>query len=183
MAAERSGGCRPFAVVQAPCLRTQERIQPRTCWDLAEFSRRSSQGCRIRDRSWLGRWQFLRSAVPRPASGLRPSASKRTQGRRGGARRSGPPSQVSGLTFSLPCFGGYGFYLLKSKPVFLWNLVDLKRERWEGPALAPGKHLIEFESGTPDSAPARWRSAAAAESDRAAPVCWRWTERRSPRSR
>ena len=145
MAAERSGGCRPFAVVQAPCLRTQERIQPRTCWDLAEFSRRSSQGCRIRDRNWLGRWQFLRSAVPRPASGLRPSASKRTQGRRGGARRSGPPSQVSGLTFSLPCFGGYGFYLLKSKPVFLWNLVDLKRERWEGPALAPGKHLIGFE--------------------------------------
>ena len=30
-------------------------------------------------------------------------------------------------------FGGYGFYLLKGKPVFLWNLVDLKRVRWEGP--------------------------------------------------
>jgi hypothetical protein len=29
-------------------------------------------------------------------------------------------------------FGGYGFYLLKGKPVFLWNLVDLKRPRWEG---------------------------------------------------
>jgi arylsulfatase A-like enzyme len=42
-------------------------------------------------------------------------------------------------------FGGYGFYLLKSKPVFLWNLVDLERVRWEGPALAPGKHVIEFE--------------------------------------
>ena len=26
-------------------------------------------------------------------------------------------------------FGGYGFYLLKGKPVFLWNLVDLKRIR------------------------------------------------------
>ena len=24
-------------------------------------------------------------------------------------------------------FGGYGFYVLKGKPVFLWNLVDLKR--------------------------------------------------------
>ena len=35
-------------------------------------------------------------------------------------------------------FGGYGFYLLKGKPVFLWNLVDLKRIKWEGPdALAP----------------------------------------------
>jgi arylsulfatase len=43
-------------------------------------------------------------------------------------------------------FGGYGFYLLKGKPVFLWNLVDLKRIRWEGPeAIAPGKHTIEFD--------------------------------------
>jgi len=43
-------------------------------------------------------------------------------------------------------FGGYGFYLLKGKPVFLWNLVDLKRLRWEGPeALAPGKHTLEFD--------------------------------------
>ncbi len=43
-------------------------------------------------------------------------------------------------------FGGYGFYLLKGKPVFLWNLVDLKRLRWEAPdALAPGKHTVEFD--------------------------------------
>jgi arylsulfatase A-like enzyme len=43
-------------------------------------------------------------------------------------------------------FAGYGFYLLKGKPVFLWNLIDLKRVRWEGPeALAPGKHIIEFD--------------------------------------
>jgi arylsulfatase A-like enzyme len=43
-------------------------------------------------------------------------------------------------------FGGYGFYLLKNKPVFLWNLVDLKRIRWEGPeALSPGRHTLEFD--------------------------------------
>jgi hypothetical protein len=43
-------------------------------------------------------------------------------------------------------FGGYGFYLLKGKPVFLWNLLDLKRVRWEGPeALSPGKHTLEFD--------------------------------------
>jgi arylsulfatase len=42
-------------------------------------------------------------------------------------------------------FGGYGFYVLKNKPVFLWNLVDIKRQRWEGPELAPGKHVIEFD--------------------------------------
>ena len=29
-------------------------------------------------------------------------------------------------------FGGFGLYLLKGKPVFLWNLLDLKRVRWEG---------------------------------------------------
>jgi hypothetical protein len=43
-------------------------------------------------------------------------------------------------------FAGYGFYLLKGKPVFLWNLVDLKRIRWEGAdALAPGHHVLEFD--------------------------------------
>ena len=43
-------------------------------------------------------------------------------------------------------FGGYGFYLLKGKPVFVWNLLDLKRIRWEGPdALKPGKHTLEFD--------------------------------------
>jgi len=43
-------------------------------------------------------------------------------------------------------FAGYGFYLLKGKPVFLWNLVDLKRVKWEGPdALTAGKHTVEFD--------------------------------------
>jgi arylsulfatase A-like enzyme len=43
-------------------------------------------------------------------------------------------------------FGGYGFYVLKGKPVFLWNLVDLQRIRWEGQeALTPGKHTLEFD--------------------------------------
>jgi len=43
-------------------------------------------------------------------------------------------------------FAGYGFYLLKGKPVFLWNLIDIKRVKWEGPkALEPGDHIIEFD--------------------------------------
>jgi arylsulfatase A-like enzyme len=43
-------------------------------------------------------------------------------------------------------FAGYGFYLLKGKPVFLWNLIDLKRIKWEGPeALSPGRHTLEFD--------------------------------------
>jgi arylsulfatase len=43
-------------------------------------------------------------------------------------------------------FGGYGLYLLKGKPVFTWNLLDLKRIKWEGQdVLAPGNHTIVFD--------------------------------------
>jgi arylsulfatase len=43
-------------------------------------------------------------------------------------------------------FYGYALYLLKGKPVFTYNLLDLKRTRWEGAdALAAGRHTIEYE--------------------------------------
>jgi hypothetical protein len=43
-------------------------------------------------------------------------------------------------------FAGWGFYLLKGKPVFCWNMLDLEWVKWEGPqALAPGRHTIEFD--------------------------------------
>jgi len=43
-------------------------------------------------------------------------------------------------------FAGYGFYLLEGKPVFLWNLIDLQRIKWEGTeALSPGQHSIVFD--------------------------------------
>lgn len=43
-------------------------------------------------------------------------------------------------------FGGYGFYLLKGKPVWTWNMVGLKRLKWQGPdVLAPGKHTLVFD--------------------------------------
>ncbi len=43
-------------------------------------------------------------------------------------------------------FGGYGLYLLKGKPVFTWNLLDLKRVKWEGPdVLGAGHHTLEFD--------------------------------------
>jgi arylsulfatase len=43
-------------------------------------------------------------------------------------------------------FGGYGLYLLKGKPVFTWNLLDLKRIKWQSDeALAPGKHTLVFD--------------------------------------
>jgi arylsulfatase len=43
-------------------------------------------------------------------------------------------------------FGGYGFYLLQSKPVFTWNLLQLATLKWQAKeALAPGKHTVEFD--------------------------------------
>ncbi len=49
-----------------------------------------------------------------------------------------------------------GFYLLKGKPVFLWNMVDLERIKWEGSeALAPGKHTSSSISSMTASASAR----------------------------
>jgi arylsulfatase len=43
-------------------------------------------------------------------------------------------------------FGGYGLYLLKGKPVFLYNLLALERFRWQGQdTLSPGKHTIAFD--------------------------------------
>jgi hypothetical protein len=43
-------------------------------------------------------------------------------------------------------FGGFGLYLLKGKPVFLYNLLGLERFRWEGQEpLAAGKHNLVFD--------------------------------------
>ena len=43
-------------------------------------------------------------------------------------------------------FAGYGFYLLQGKPVFTWNLVDLKRVKWQGAeVLTPGKHTLVYD--------------------------------------
>jgi arylsulfatase A-like enzyme len=49
-------------------------------------------------------------------------------------------------------FGGYGLFLSKGvagvrrgKPVFLYNLLDLKRTVWDGPELHAGPHTIVFE--------------------------------------
>jgi hypothetical protein len=58
-----------------------------------------------------------------------------------------PPGGAEGMLITQGGrFGGYGFYLVKGKPVFTCNLVDLKRLRWEGPdALSAGKHTLEFD--------------------------------------
>ena len=54
-------------------------------------------------------------------------------------------------------FGGYAMYLDKGKPVFVYNLLDMERIRWEGGvggfigedffgrALKPGKHTLVFD--------------------------------------
>jgi arylsulfatase A-like enzyme len=49
-------------------------------------------------------------------------------------------------------FGGYGLFLSggrlgfnRGRPVFLYNLLDLKRTVWDGPELGAGKHTIVFD--------------------------------------
>ena len=43
-------------------------------------------------------------------------------------------------------WGGWGFYLLKGKPVFHYNMLILAQYRWEGQdALTPGKHTLQFD--------------------------------------
>jgi hypothetical protein len=43
-------------------------------------------------------------------------------------------------------FAGYGFYLVKGRPVFTWNLLGLERIKWQGKeALSAGRHTLEFD--------------------------------------
>lgn len=67
-----------------------------------------------------------------------------------------PPGGADGMIATMGGrFGGYGLYLLNGKPVFVYNMLNLKRYRWEsgigaedwlgGAPLAPGKHTIVFD--------------------------------------
>ena len=58
-----------------------------------------------------------------------------------------PPDGAEGMLLTEGGrFGGYGFYLLKGKPTFVWNLLDLERVRWDGQEeLSPGKHTLVFD--------------------------------------
>jgi arylsulfatase A-like enzyme len=69
-----------------------------------------------------------------------------------------PEGKAEGMIVTLGGrFGGYGLFLQHGKPVFVYNLLDLARFRWEGGvgailgedlfgrALKPGKHTIVFD--------------------------------------
>jgi arylsulfatase len=58
-----------------------------------------------------------------------------------------PAEGVEGMLNTLGGrFGGYGLYLLKGKPVFVYNLLGFERVRWEGAeALPVGKHTVLFD--------------------------------------
>jgi arylsulfatase len=58
-----------------------------------------------------------------------------------------PPGGAEGMLNTLGGRGGgHGLYVLKGKPVFVYNFFDVERFRWEGPAaLTPGKHSIVFD--------------------------------------
>ena len=85
-----------------------------------------------------GRWSVCRRAIRRSSLNSSYTISADIEVPAGGAEGM--------IVTSGGRFAGYGFYLLKGKPVFLWNLVDLERLKWEGAeALAPGRHTVEFD--------------------------------------
>jgi arylsulfatase A-like enzyme len=85
------------------------------------------------------------SNVPFPATGSAPSLLNRSYTIT--AEVEIPQGDAEGmLVTDGGRFAGYGFYLLKGRPVFTWNMVDLERIKWQGKeALAPGKHTLEFD--------------------------------------
>lgn len=67
-------------------------------------------------------------------------------------------------------FGGFGLYILKQKPVFLYNFVDIERFRWEGPDTLPPVSIPS--SSTSHRTATTWAAAVRASS--------RWMARKSP---
>ncbi len=60
-------------------------------------------------------------------------------------RRLGHGVSILGLLGVVVVFGTGLIGLGRGKAVFLYNLLDLKRTIWEGPALGAGKHTIVFD--------------------------------------
>jgi arylsulfatase len=67
------------------------------------------------------------------------------QGWQGNNRRIGYGLLLLSALFPLAVVLTSVLNLGASKPVFLYNLLDLKRTTWEGPALSAGRHTIHFE--------------------------------------
>lgn len=85
--------------------------------------------------------------------------------------------------------GGIGHQfrnVLKGKPAFTWNLLDLERVKWAGKeALAPGKHKLEFEfaydgpglgKGGTDVLKVDGKEVACKKMARTVPVIMQWDE-------
>jgi len=100
-----------------------------------------------------GRWSVPSLVAPRPENSADRTEFVYTKPMVG-LTQGNPPFQLdASYTFTtdirVPLGGriaSFGIYLLKGKPVFCWNLVDLKRIRWECPdELTLGRHTLEFD--------------------------------------
>jgi arylsulfatase len=63
----------------------------------------------------------------------------------GGKRRIGQIMLVLGSAWAVAVVAAWAFNLGMGKPVFLYNLLNLKRTVWAGPALGAGKHTMVFD--------------------------------------
>ena len=71
--------------------------------------------------------------------------ANRRRARPGIGRLIGYGMLVLGLVLVAAVFAVRNMDFGKSKPVFVYNLLDLKRTTWEGPTLSAGKHTIGFD--------------------------------------
>ena len=77
------------------------------------------------------RLHLLRVRTPASPSAMRPNILNKSYTIT--AEMDVPQGGAEGMIVTLGGrFGGYGLYLLKGKPVFTYNLLDLERFRWEG---------------------------------------------------
>ena len=117
------------------------------------------------DNSSLARWNAPAAQPDRRAAKSSPTRASSAASRPAPRRASSTASYTITAEVEIPeggaegmivteggRFGGYGLFLSKGefgvgrgKPVFLYNLLDLKRTAWEGPELEPGKHTIVFD--------------------------------------
>ena len=94
---------------------------------------------------WLQDRFFRTAGLVLVLAGLVLTIVGKSQKWSGGKLRIGHGMLILGILWVVAVIATWTFDLGKGKPVFLYNLLNLKRTIWAGPALGAGKHTIVFD--------------------------------------
>ena len=94
---------------------------------------------------WYHEWFFRRIGIALFVLGLLLIWLGQYRKWSGWKMRFGQGLSLFGLLWVVVVFATGVIGLGRGKPVFLYNLLDLKRTTWDGPALGAGKHTIVFD--------------------------------------